>query len=530
MEMVVARRLFYKIQSELLKCFQLVLHLKERKTMQTKDYFQEKNIYTKGECFIHGERVQGKGKTLQNINPATGKTIQDFYACSSEQMQEAIVSSQKGFAIWRDTPANERAKVLHKAAQLLRERNDSIAHIETLDTGKPIAEAISVDVISGADAIEYYAGIAPAIHGDYHDLTNAFAYTRKEPLGVCAGIGAWNYPIQIAAWKSAPALATGNSMIFKPSELTPLSAVILAEIYHEAGLPAGVFNVVQGDADVGKIFTSHQDIAKVSLTGEVGTGKKVMAACASTLKHVTLELGGKSPLIICEDAPLEEAAQAAMMANFYTQGEICSNGTRVYVARKIKEKFLQLLVEKTKRLVVGDPFDKKTQIGALICKEHYDKVMGYMQIGKQEGKLLCGGGDVSFANDSELKEGFFVEPTIFDTENDDARIATEEVFGPLMTVLTFDSEEEALAKANDTVYGLAAGIFTQDIQRGHRMAQKIEAGMCWINNYNINPVEIPFGPFKQSGFGKENGLATIDAYTRLKTVYVEMDKIQTPYV
>lgn len=494
-----------------------------------KDYRKELDEYLKGSSFIHGKKVQGQGEAFANRNPATNEVLGQMHVCSSAQAEEAITSAQAGFEVWQDTSASERAKVLYRAAQILRERNDSIAHVEVLDTGKPIAEAISVDAISAADAIEYYAGVAPTIHGDYYDLQSAFAYTRKEPLGVCVGIGAWNYPIQIAAWKSAPALAAGNSMIFKPSELTPLTAYILAEIYHEAGLPHGVFNVVQGNANLGKIFTRHSAIAKVSLTGEVGTGKKVMEACASTLKHVTLELGGKSPLIICDDADIELAAQAAMMANFYTQGEICSNGTRVYVARAIKEKFVNVLVEKTKRLVVGDPLDSKTQIGALINEEHFHKVLRYMEIGKQEGKLLCGGSSVSFPLDSGLSKGYFVEPTIFDSEREDAKIAKEEIFGPVMTILTFDSEEEVIAKANDTVYGLAAGIFTQDIQRGHRMAQKIEAGMCWINNYNINPVEIPFGPFKQSGFGKENGLVTIDAYTRLKTVYVEMDKIQTPY-
>jgi len=278
------------------------------------------------------------------------------------------------------------------------------------------------------------------------------------------------------------------------------------------------------------MLTSHSDIKKISLTGEVETGKKVMAAAAGTLKHVTLELGGKSPLIICEDANLDEAVQGAMMANFYTQGEICSNGTRVYVAESIKEKFLEKLIEKTRKMVIGDPMKMKTQVGALISREHFEKVMGYIEIGKKEGaRLLFGGNRYQSHIQTELNDGFFVEPTIFDIDNEDARIVKEEIFGPVMSVLSFKSEEEAIKKANNTIYGLAAGVFTNDLQRAHRMVNQLEAGMCWVNNYNINPVEVPFGPYKQSGMGRENGLATIEAYTQLKTVYFEMNKIDSPY-
>ena len=248
------------------------------------------------------------------------------------------------------------------------------------------------------------------------------------------------------------------------------------------------------------------------------------------LKHVTLELGGKSPIIICEDANIDEAVNGALIGNFYTQGELCSNGTRVYVAESIKDKFLEKLIEKTKQLIIGDPTKMETQIGALISQEHFEKVMGYIEIGINEGaKLHCGGKRFQSHKQAELNEGFFVEPTIFEEDNEEARIVKEEIFGPVMTVLTFKTEEEAIKKANDTIYGLAAGVFTNDLQRGHRMVNQLEAGICWINNYNITPVEIPFGPYKQSGFGKENGLATIDAYTQLKTVYVEMDKIDSPY-
>lgn len=482
------------------------------------------------QLFYNGERQHSTSeKYFANINPSNAQLISKVGQASAADVEKVVISAQNGFEIWSKMTGTERGRVLKKAADILRERNEELARIEVMDTGKPLSEAISVDIISGADAIEYYAGLAPTIKGDYHDLGGPFAYTRREPLGVVAGIGAWNYPIQIACWKSGPALACGNAMIFKPAELTPLSAVFLAEIYKEAGLPDGVFNIVQGDAEVGKMLTAHPAIKKISLTGEVGTGKKVMAAAAETLKHVTLELGGKSPLIICEDADLDEAVQGAMIANFYTQGEICSNGTRVYVQESVKDVFLEKLIEKTKKLITGDPRDMNTHIGALISQEHMEKVLGYIDQGKKEATLMYGGERVQNHKNAQLNEGYFIEPTIFFTENEEAVIAKEEIFGPVMTVLPFITEEEVIQKANDTIYGLAAGVFTRDLQRAHRMVDQLEAGMCWINNYNITPVEIPFGPYKQSGFGKENGLATIESYTQLKTVYVEMNKIDSPY-
>lgn len=483
------------------------------------------------QLFYNGKRQKAtSGKTFPNINPATNQIIQQVEQASEADVAKTVESAKAGLAVWSKMSGTERSRILKKAADLLRERNNELAKIEVQDTGKPLSEAIAVDVVTGADAIEYYAGIAPSVHGEYYDLGGSFSFTRREPLGVCAGIGAWNYPIQIACWKSAPALATGNCMIFKPAELTPQTAVYLAEIYKEAGLPDGVFNVVQGDAEVGKMLTNHSDIRKISLTGEVETGKKVMAAAAGTLKHVTLELGGKSPLIICEDANIDEAVQGAMMANFYTQGEICSNGTRVYVSESIKNEFMEKLIEKTRKMVIGDPMKMETQVGALISREHFEKVMGYIEIGKKEGaKLVWGGNRYQSHSEAELNDGFFVEPTIFDVDNEDARIVKEEIFGPVMSVLSFKTEEEVLQKANNTIYGLAAGVFTNDLQRAHRMVNQLEAGMCWVNNYNVNPVEVPFGPYKQSGMGKENGLAAIEAYTQLKTVYFEMNKIDSPY-
>ncbi len=469
------------------------------------------------------------GRSFRTINPATGKEICKVQEAGEADLNSAIRAAHEGFSIWSKMTPTHRGRILHKAASILRERNQELAEMEVLDTGKPISEAIEVDVLSGADAIEYFAGIAPAIHGRHFDFGNSFAYTRREPLGICAGIGAWNYPIQIACWKSAPALACGNVMIFKPAELTPLTALKLAEIYTEAGLPDGVFNVLQGDGKLGALMTRHPEIAKVSLTGEVGTGKKVMASAAETLKKVTLELGGKSPILIFEDANIDEAVKGAMLGNFYTQGEVCSNGTRVYVHRNIKSDFLEKLIKKTEQLVIGNPQLASTQIGALISQDHLEKVMDYIDIGKREGaKVLCGGKRFN-PPDESIAGGFYVEPTIFEIPESEGRIVKEEIFGPVMSVLSFSEEDEVITRANDTPFGLSAGVFTNDLQRAHRVVNQLNAGVCWVNNYNITPVEIPFGGYKQSGIGRENGLAAVDHYTQLKTVYIEMNNIDFPY-
>ncbi len=488
------------------------------------------NINTKRPMlYYEGERQFGTAQAyIDNINPATGNRINKIPIAGKEDIEKAVQSARKGFQIWSNTPPSERGRILRKTAQLLRERNEELAKIEVEDCGKPIAESLTDDVTSGADALEYYGGLAAGLHGTYHDLGQSFAYTRREPLGICAGIGAWNYPIQIACWKSAPALACGNSMIFKPAELTPRTAVMVAEIFTEAGLPDGVFNVVQGDGAVGQMLTSHDEIRKVSLTGEVATGKKVMADASKTLKHVTLELGGKSPLLIFKDADLDEAVNAAMLANFYTQGEICSNGTRVFIEEEIKGLFLDKLIAKTQRLKIGNPMNKETQVGALISKEHMDKVLHYIDLGKKNDTLLLGGNQW-ISQEEDIKGGYFVEPTIFEAKNDASPIMREEIFGPVMTVTTFKDEKEAIERANDTPYGLSAGVFTRDLQRGHRVVHALQAGMCWINHYNLTPVEVPFGPYKESGFGRENGFAGIEAYSQLKTIYVEMNKIDSPY-
>ncbi|HSL25372.1 MAG TPA: betaine-aldehyde dehydrogenase [Acidimicrobiia bacterium] len=478
--------------------------------------------------YIDGGYVDAtSGETFETINPATGEAIASVQHAGAADVDRAVRSARAGFEIWRDLSGTERGKVLRKAADLLRDRNEDLARLEVLDTGKPFQEAVAVDVLSGADCLDYYAGIAPAIHGETFDLGGSWGYTRREPLGVCAGIGAWNYPLQIACWKSAPALACGNAMVFKPAELTPLTALKLAETYTEAGLPAGVFNVVQGDHRTGEALVAHPGVAKVSLTGEVGTGKLVMANAAATLKNVTLELGGKSPLIIFDDADLDNAVSAALMANFYTQGEVCSNGTRVFVHEEVHDEFIERLINRTSKMKIGDPMDPETHVGALISRQHLDKVLYYIEAGKRAGaKVVIGGGRPP---DTALAGGYFVEPTVFDACTDDMDIVREEIFGPVMAVLTFRDEDDVVARANDTDFGLAAGVFTRDIQRAHRVVARLEAGTIWINNYNLTPIELPFGGYKQSGIGRENSLTTINHYTQVKSVYVEMGDVQAPY-
>jgi betaine-aldehyde dehydrogenase len=479
--------------------------------------------------FIGGRYVDAaKRATFTTRNPATGEVLAEVEIAGEVEVAAAVDAAKRGQAVWAAMTGLERGRVMKRAADLLRARNAELARLETLDTGKPIQETSVVDVISGADCIEYFAGLAGGLAGEHIDLgPSAMGYTRREPLGIVAGIGAWNYPIQIACWKSAPALACGNAMIFKPAELTPLTAAKLAEIYAEAGLPEGVFNVVQGMADTGRMLTRHPQIAKVSLTGEVGTGKAVMADAAPTLKHVTLELGGKSPLIVFEDADLDDAVSGALLANFYSAGEVCSNGTRVFVHRAVKDAFLAKLKTRVERMIIGDPLDPKTQVGALISEDHMRKVLGYIERGRKEGaKVLVGGSRVS---DGALARGCFVAPTVFDGCADDMAIVREEIFGPVMTVLSFDGEDEVIARANATEYGLAAGIFTRDLTRGHRVIARLEAGTCWINHYNVTPIELPFGGVKRSGLGRENGKAAIEHYSQLKSVYVGLAPVQAPY-
>ncbi|MDB4837224.1 betaine-aldehyde dehydrogenase [Marinomonas sp.] len=479
--------------------------------------------------YIDGQEVfHSEASFFQTLNPANSDVLAEIEHASKAVVDSAVQSAIQGQKVWAAMNAVERGRILKKAAELLRLNNEELARLEVQDTGKPLQEAICVDIETGADVIEYYAGLADKIQGQHQDLGNGnFFYTRREPLGVCAGIGAWNYPIQIAMWKSGPALAAGNAMIFKPSEETPLTAIKLAEIYTEAGLPNGVFNVIQGDGRTGQMITNHPDIDKVSFTGEVGTGKKVMTASAQTLKEVTMELGGKSPMIIFPDMPVDQAVSAAMLANFYTQGEVCTNGTRVFVHADMMDAFTSELKTRTEAMIVGDPMDMRTQVGSLISKSHMEKVLGYIQAAKDAGAtLLCGGYQVT---DNDLGQGAFVAPTVFTNCTDDMPQVQNEIFGPVMSVLSFTDENDVIKRANDTQFGLAAGVFTKDFARAHRVINQMQAGICWINAWGSSPAEMPVGGYKESGIGRENGIDTLYHYTQTKSVFVDLNDIQNPY-
>ncbi len=478
--------------------------------------------------FIDGEYVEDiSGTVIESIYPATGEVIARLHAATPGIVEKAIAAAKRAQPEWAAMSPTARGRILKRAAEIMRERNRELSELETLDTGKPIQETIVADPTSGADSFEFFGGvIATALNGDYIPLGGDFAYTKRVPLGVCVGIGAWNYPQQIACWKGAPALAAGNAMVFKPSENTPLGALKIAEILIEAGLPKGLYNVIQGDRTTGALLVNHPDVAKVSLTGSVPTGKKVAGAAAAELKHVTMELGGKSPLIVFEDADLESAIGGAMLGNFYSTGQVCSNGTRVFVQKGIKDAFLDRLKARTEAIVIGDPMDEATQLGPMVSGAQRDKVFSYIEKGKSEGARLVTGGGIPNAVSAD---GTYIQPTVFADVTDEMTIAREEIFGPVMCVLDFDDEAEVVARANATEFGLSAGVFTADITRAHRVVDQLEAGTLWINTYNLCPVEIPFGGSKQSGFGRENSVAALNHYSELKTVYVGMGPVQAPY-
>ncbi|MEM8853520.1 MAG: betaine-aldehyde dehydrogenase [Pseudomonadota bacterium] len=476
---------------------------------------------------IDGVHVKGSGEAIDLVNPATGETITTFYATSAEEVDSAVASAARAQAEWAALTGVERGRVLIKAAHIMRERNRALSELETLDTGKPLQETLVADAASGAEALEYFGGLCSGLSGQMVEFGGDFAYTRRAPLGVCAGIGAWNYPIQIASWKAAPALAAGNAMVFKPSETTPLSAVKLAEILMEAGAPKGLYNVVQGAGAVGSALAGHDGVAKVSLTGSVPTGRKVYEAAAKGLRQATMELGGKSPLIVFDDASLEDAVGGAMLGNFYSTGQICSNGTRVFVQEGLHDAFVERLVARTEAIVIGNPMDESVQMGPLISARQQEGVLAAIDKGRAEGARLMTGGTVPTVDGHA--GGFWVTPAVFTGVEDHMTLAGEEIFGPVMSVLSFACEDEVVARANASPFGLAAGVFTKDLARGHRVAAALEAGTTWINTYNLTPAGMPFGGIKASGFGRENAAAALDAYSEIRTVYVGLGPVDSPY-
>ncbi len=474
--------------------------------------------------FVNGQYRDGGGAPFTSIYPADESVIAQLQYAHSALVDEAIAGALEAQRAWAAKKPIERGRILMRAAQIIRERNQELSELESLDTGKAIQETIVADALSGADCLEFFGGIIAGITGDYIDLGGDYAYTRREPLGVCFGIGAWNYPIQIACWKSAPCLAAGNAMIFKPATPTPLSALKLAEIYIQAGLPAGLFQVIQGDRKIAEYITTHHDIAKVSLTGSVQTGIKVMENAARGLKKVTLELGGKSPLIVMPSANLDDAVGGAMLGNFYSTGQVCTNGTRVFVHDSVYDEFLKRAKKRTEAIIIGDSLNPETQMGPLVSKNQYDTVLEYIAIGKKEARLLTGGN-----RPNGFDKGYFIEPTIFYDCSDNNRIVREEIFGPVMSVLRFKTEEEVLARANDSEMGLAGAVFSQDITQAHRMCAQLQAGTIWINAYNLTPIEMPFGGYKTSGIGRENARVALDYYSQIKAIYVNMGPVQSPY-
>ncbi|KAI1434641.1 betaine aldehyde dehydrogenase [Xylaria sp. CBS 124048] len=464
---------------------------------------------------------------FESIDPATGKPSCKIYTTSFETVDEAIKSAQRAFPSWSAKTPMERARILQLAVRKLRSDNDALARVETLDTGKPYSETSTVDVTTGADVLEYYANLVGGggLNGESARLRpSAMFYTSKEPLGVCAGIGAWNYPIQIALWKSAPCLAAGNTMVYKPSEFTPLHAQYLAMLFREAGLPPGAFNVVYGAGEVGAYLAAHPSIAKVSFTGQVSTGKKVAGSAAGGMKYVTMELGGKSPLIVLPDAAIDQAADVAMMANFYSSGQVCTNGTRVFIPRSMKREFETQLLEKIQFVRAGDLYDMSTNFGPLNSKVHHAKVTEYIRRGIEEDKatLLCGGLGQPETLPAELRGGFWVKPTVFTDCKDDMVIVREEIFGPVMTILTYDTVDEVVQRANATELGLAAGVVGRDVDQCHMVISKLQAGITWVNTWGESPAEMAVGGWKQSGVGVENGKRGLEAWVRNKSTLIEM--------
>ncbi|PAA87345.1 hypothetical protein BOX15_Mlig014399g2 [Macrostomum lignano] len=478
--------------------------------------------------FVNGERCDGNGAAFDNVYPASGHKTAAVRESTASDIDKAVLASKEAFTKWRETSPLERSLKLGEAARLIRARLQHLAAVEVLDTGKPIWEA-SADIEACADTLQMFSGLAHTLAGEHVHLPGgSFYYTRREPFGVCAGIGAWNYPFQMAVWKSAPALACGNGLVFKPAPLTPLGAVQLAEIYAEAGLPAGLFSVVQGGPDTGRALVRHPDIAKVSFTGGVAGGQAVAEAAGRLIRPVTLELGGKSPLIIFADADLDEAVRGAVLANYLCQGQVCSNAARVFVERRILDDFVDRLLRAVAGLRVGDPMLTETAIGASISSQHAERVLGYIGSAEAEGaKRLFGGDRVEVPG---LETGHFLRPCVLANCSDGMRAVREEIFGAVLTLLEFDTEAEAVARANATEFGLSGGVFTRDLARAHRVIGELQAGSLYINTYNSYPPGVPFGGYKMSGFGRENCAESLRSYSQVKSVYVECAGIQLPTV
>ncbi|HXU44970.1 MAG TPA: aldehyde dehydrogenase family protein [Thermoanaerobaculia bacterium] len=460
------------------------------------------------------------GRTFTTTNPATEEAICQVASASAADVDLAVAAAKAALPVWaKKTTARQRGLLLWKIADELERRIDEFALLETLDNGKPIFESRYVDVPAAIEALRYFAGWADKVTGDTIPVQGpfVFAYTLREPVGVIAAITPWNFPIIQAMWKIAPALAFGNTMVLKPASNTPLTALKFAELAVEMGLPPGVLNVVPGGgATVGNALVAHPDVAKITFTGSTEVGRDLMRSAAALTKRLTLELGGKSPNIVFADADLDAAIKGAYNGIFYGKGEVCAAGSRLFVERSIHAELVERLVERTQKLKPADPLDPKTRLGSLVSMAQREAVLGYVKIGVEEGARLATGGEATSVNG----KGAFMQPTILDGVNNSMRVAQEEIFGPVLVVIPFEDVKEAIALANDSIYGLAAGVWTRDVGKAHQVAHEVQAGTVWINQYNWYDSGAPFGGFKQSGFGRELGKEAIGYYTESKTIFV----------
>jgi len=476
-----------------------------------------------GRLLIGGEWLS-TSKTFDTVNPATGEVITQIASASAQEVDRAVQAARKAFddrgGSWQKMTASERGRILWRLADLVERNIEEIAELETLDNGKPIFESRYVDLPMVIDVLRYYAGWASKIHGEtINSRADAFTYTLREPVGVVAAIVPWNFPLLLTSWKLGPALATGNTVVLKPAEQTSLTALRVGQLLQEAGLPPGVVNIVTGGPETGRVLVQHAGVDKVAFTGSTMVGKEIMRSAADTLKRVTLELGGKSPNIVFADGDLEAAVKGATTGIFYGKGEVCAAGSRLFVEQKIHDEFIGKLVERARKLKPGDPLDPKTRLGAIVSEQQMNTVLGYIESGKKEGaKLVAGGNRVSV----DGGRGFFVEPTVFDAVDNNMKIAQEEIFGPVLATIPFDDLDQVAELANQNVYGLAAAVWTNDVKKAHGLAKRLKAGTVWINAYNLYDAALPFGGFKQSGFGRELGMNALEHYTELKSVWLNL--------